>query len=110
MQLSKQTALDIALAHREVESAEALLREITDEIDRRRAPDVRDVFGRPQHCLQLGVPSGKDSHRLYNVPWPLARVVITAHIAEQRALIEALSEKAKLELQSPAVVSAEAAQ
>lgn len=93
-----ETASRIALAYREVEVAEKLLTEITDTIMRREAPDIRDAFGRLQDGLQLGVPSGNSGHRLFNVPWTLARPVIEAHIASQRAVIAALSEKARAEL------------
>ncbi len=95
---SKESAMDIALAWREVEVAEELLRKIIEEIDRGRTPDIRDAFGRLQNGLQLGVPSGENGHRLFNVPWSLCRPVIETHIAMQRAKIGALTEKARIEL------------
>lgn len=95
-QISQQTALDIAYAYREVETAEALLKQIVEA--RREPPDIRDAFGRRQHGLQLGIPSGENSHRLFNVPWSLARPIIETHIAQQNALIATLSEKARAEL------------
>ncbi len=98
MPISKQTAMDIALAHREVETGEALLAEIDEALSRRAPPDIRDAFGRQHGGLELGVPSGNNSHRLFRVSWNLARPVIAAHIAEQTAIIEALSEKAKAEI------------
>ena len=39
-----------------------------------------------------------DGHRLFNVPWELAKPVIEAHIAQQKSRIAALAEKAKAEL------------
>ena len=98
MPISKKTAMDIALAYREVETAEALLAEIGDAMKHRQSPDIRDAFGRHQDGLQLGVPSGSNGHRLFNVPWVLARPIIESHVAQQRAIISALSEKAGLEL------------
>lgn len=99
MQVSRDTAMDIALAYREVETAEQLLADIIKSMDERRAaPDIRDAFGRLQGGLQLGVPSGNSGHMLYHVPWSLARPVIEAHIAAHRARISALSEKALIEL------------
>lgn len=95
--VSKQTAMDIALAYREVETASGLLAQINDTISRRHPPDIRDAFGRPVSALELGVPSG-NGHRLFNVPWSLARPIIEAHIAQQQAIIAALSEKARAEL------------
>lgn len=101
MFVSKETAQDIALAYREVETAEKLLSEIVEAMQRRQSPDIRDAFGRRHDGLELGVPSGQGGHRLFNVPWRLAQVIIEAHIAKQRAIIAALSEKAKIEV-SPA--------
>ena len=66
--ISKETAEDIALAYRGIETAEGLLSEITVSMDRRATPDIRDAFGRRQDGLQLGVPSGSGGHRLFNVP------------------------------------------
>ncbi len=97
MPISKQTAMDIALAYREVEAAEALLAEIVEAMSRREEPDIRDAFGRRRGSLQLGVPHGGDGHRLFNVPWSLARPIIETHIAQQKAIIAALSETAKIE-------------
>lgn len=100
MLISKKTAMDIALAYREVETAEALLAEIVEAMSRRHAPDIRDAFGRHRDSLELGVPSGNNGQRLFNVPWVLARPIIEAHIAQQKAIIATLSETAKIELDS----------
>lgn len=93
--IDRQTATDIALAYREIETAEKLLSEIQKSLKDREQPDIRDAFGRQQGGLQLGVPSGENSHRLFNVPWTLCKPVIEAHIATQRAQLEALCVKAR---------------
>ena len=98
--ITKQTATDIAMAYREIETAEKLLGEIEEALRRREAPDIHDAFGRHQDGLQLGVPTGQSGNRLFNVPWTLAKPIIEAHIAEHRAVIAALSEKAKIEFGS----------
>lgn len=95
--ISKQTAMDIALAYREIETAETLLAEINDTFSRRDPPDIRDAFGRRQEGLQLGVPSGNNGHCLFNVPWAMARPIIEAHISQQRTIVAVLSEKAIIE-------------
>lgn len=95
--ISKDTATDIALAYRELETATKLLAEIEDTRSRHEAPDLRDAFGRQVTGLQLGVPSGQNSHRLFNVPWEIAKPVIETHIATQRAKIAALSQAAIIE-------------
>ena len=96
--ISKQTAVDIALAYREIETAEALLEKITEDLRSSRQPDLRDAFGRPVGALELGLPSGNGALRLFQVPWSLAKPVIQAHIAAQKARISALEELARLEL------------
>jgi hypothetical protein len=96
--ISKQTAMDIALAYREIETAEELLAKITDELSLRKMPDVRDVFGRPQDGLQLGVPSGDMSQRMFQVPWSIVKPVLELHIAHHRARIATLNEQAAIEL------------
>ena len=89
--ISKETAQQIAYAWREIDVAQKLLEEISQEVERQGRIDIRDAFGRQMHCLQLGVPQGAASHRLFDVPWKIARPIIELHIAEQKALIEALS-------------------
>lgn len=96
--ISKDTAMDIALAYREIETAEKLLAEITESMNRSEAPDIRDAFGRHQNGLQLGVPSGNSGHRLFNVPWALCKPILEAHIAHHRASIAALTLKARKEM------------
>lgn len=96
--ISQETAVDIALAHQEIERAEKLLDKIIEAVERREKPDLRDAYGRRQDGLQLGVPSGDSALRLFNVPWTMCKPVIEAHIMQQKALLSALNEKAKIEL------------
>jgi hypothetical protein len=97
--VSKTTATDIALAWREIEVAEKLIEQISEELERRGEVDVRDAFGRPRNGLELGVPSG-GGLRIFNVPWVLARPIIKTHIAQQHAIIALLTEKARIEIAS----------
>lgn len=96
--ISKDTAMDIALAYREVETAETLLADILRGMDDHKAPDIRDAFGRRQPGLELGVPSSETSRRLFHVPWTLCKPIIEAHIAHHRARIELLTAKAREEM------------
>jgi hypothetical protein len=61
------------------------------------APTLKDAFGRRQH-LQLGIPSGENSHRLFQVAPQLAESVIRAHIAKTEAELAEAQEQARLEL------------
>lgn len=100
MSISRQTATDIAMAHREIETAEALLVKISTEWIEGSVPDLRDAFGKPVDGLELGVPNGQSSTRLFSVPFPLAKGVIEAHIASQRERLTSLSTKALDELRT----------
>ncbi|QDP64407.1 MAG: hypothetical protein GOVbin52_80 [Prokaryotic dsDNA virus sp.] len=100
MAISRETAYDIACAYREIERAEELLSKVEDAISRYEDVDIRDDFGRKAGGLQLGIPSGASSTTLFNVPWSLARPVIQTHIAEQKAQLAALNEKAIAEARS----------
>lgn len=71
-----------------------------EALQRGQDPNPRDPFGR-QRNLQLGIPSGEHSQRLFDVAPRLAISVIRAHIAEkQRELAEA-NEQARIELATP---------
>lgn len=99
MPVTAETAQQIAFAYREVWAGEKLLVEIKEALSKRQVPDIRNAFGRYQSGLQLGVPNGDNGHRLFNVEWSLAAPIIEAHVAKQRAIIAALSETAKAEIE-----------
>lgn len=98
--ISKETATKIALEYREIETAEKLLADVRETVQQRGEVqrDLRDVFGRMHDALELGVPSGDTSKRLFRVPYPLAAVVIEAYIAACKSKIEALMITAAEEL------------
>jgi hypothetical protein len=94
--ITKQTAFDIWCAYDEIAKGEALLKQMKEEMAGGQLPDLRDAFGRPRN-LQLGVPSGENRHRLFDVHPNLAVAIIEAHIAEKRSVLSAVNERAKLE-------------
>jgi hypothetical protein len=96
--ITKDTAYQIACTHQEIERAEELIKKVREDLDRHREPDIRDAFGRQQRGLQLGIPSGDSSHRLYQVDWKLCVPVLMAHIGDQKARLAALCEVARTEL------------
>lgn len=96
--ISQQTAFDIAFIYREIEVAEKLLGEISEALSRRQIPDIRDGFGRPQQGLELGIPVGENSRRMFKVDWSLSKPVIEAHILNLRGQLGALNAKARVEL------------
>lgn len=96
--ISPETATDIAVIYRDIQAAEELLADVHKALDRFEQVDIRDVFGRRKHTLELGIPSGDNGRRILHVPYALAVPVIQATIAEHRAKLAALNIKAKAEL------------
>lgn len=96
--ISAKTAYDIARAYEEIDRAEKLLADVQGSLSRREVPNIRDALGRSQGGLQLGVPSGDNSTRLYMVDWNLCVPVLTAHIGQTKARLSALNELARSEL------------
>lgn len=99
--ISKKTAELIWAAYREIESGEKLLGDMALERDRMRADPhaamLKDAFGQ-RRSLQLGIPSGENGHRLFNVSPVLAESVIQSHIAKSRADLSEANERARIEL------------
>lgn len=88
---------------REIEAGKKLLTDIETERNRpfrdheKDAPVLQDAFGRRQH-LQLGIPSGENAHRIFQVAPDLAESVIRAHIAKKQAELVEANEQARIEL------------
>lgn len=99
--IRRETCAAIWNAYREIEAGEKLLEDMKKARERadadKYAPTLRDAFGRVRQ-LQLGVPSGENSHQLLDVSPVLAESVIRQHIEnKKRELIEA-NECARIEL------------
>ena len=103
--ISQETACNIYSAHREIEAGKKLIEDMLkarEELEKNRGSEdatklLRDAFGRRQQ-LELGVPSGNNSHRIFGVAPELAGSVIRAHIAKKRAELVAHCEIARHEL------------
>lgn len=95
--ISKQTAAKIYNCHFEIEKAEKLIADMLEVLQQTGEMKLKNAFGDAKG-LQLGVPSGNDSHRLFNVPPDLAVSIIEAHIKEQKRILSELSAVAKIEL------------
>ena len=95
--ITRQTVMDLAVAYREIESCEKLLTDLANEMAHGETILLKDSFGR-KRGLELGVPSGANSHRILDVAPPLAISIIKAHLAQQHAKLEAACEAARAEL------------
>jgi hypothetical protein len=99
--ITKELCQEIYAAHREIEAGNKLLTDMKNERERIRAdkydPTLKDAFGQIRQ-LQLGIPSGENGHRLFDVSPVLAESVINAHIANKQAKLVELNERARIEL------------
>lgn len=101
--ITVETCQAIYAAHREIEAGEKLLADMKAERERpftereKHEPLLRDSFGRRKQ-LQLGIPTGENSHRLFDVSPVLAESVIRAHIENKRAELVEANERARIEL------------
>lgn len=99
--ITQETCAAIYSAHREILAGEKLLSDMKAERERagadKYAPTLRDGFGRVRQ-LQLGIPSGDNAHRLFDVSPVLAESVIRAHIENKRAELVEANELARIEL------------
>lgn len=102
--ITRELAEQIWMAYREIETSKKLLEELEKHKEeyansleaRRNEPTLRDAFGTRRH-FQLGIPSGSNSHRCFDVAPELAESVIRAHIAIQESKMVELQERAKME-------------
>ena len=101
--IKRETAGKIWQCYREIETAEKLLKDMEETKKKYpydpHAQHLRDSFGR-QRDLQLGIPSGENSHRLFNVSPELAVSVIKSHIATQKAALIEANEQAHIEFRN----------
>lgn len=103
--ITQETAALIYGAHREIEAGQKLLEDMKsirerEQLDRTQ-PAIKDAFGVRRH-LQLGIPSGENSHRILDVSPVLAESVIRAHIVNKQAELAQYQERARIELDGPA--------
>lgn len=101
--ITKKTAERIWVAYREIETGEKLLEDMLKEREKQwdhvdeHAPTLQDAFGHKRH-FQLGVPSGENGHRLFQVSPVLAESCIRAHIENKRRDLAEANEMARIEL------------
>jgi hypothetical protein len=99
--IKQETCAEIWKCYREIEAAKKLLAElkvfVEKEAEDPEAATFQNYFGEKRY-LELGVPSGPDSRRLYHVPNSLGVLVIEGYIAHQQGELARLQNKAAIEL------------
>ena len=104
--ITRKTIEEIWIAYREIETAEKLLADMEAENAKPfrdpdpHAPTLKDAFGKKQR-LQLGIPSGANCHRIFDLDPVLAESVIRAHIAKMKVRLTEAQECARLEINNP---------
>jgi hypothetical protein len=101
--ITQETAERIWNCYREIQASKQLLEDMKEaqaelfSRQDRNAPRLRDSFGQKRH-LELGVPNGPDSRRIFSVAPQLANSVIAAHLATMQAELVEANEQARIEL------------
>ncbi|MBC8125820.1 MAG: hypothetical protein H8M99_01550 [Gloeobacteraceae cyanobacterium ES-bin-144] len=101
--ITQETAAAIWHAYREIATAEKLLADMKAEREKpfselnKHSPTIKDAFGRPRH-LELGIPSGDNSHRIFQVNPQMAESIIRSHIGQKQAELVDANERARIEL------------
>ena len=109
--ITQETAAAIWQSYREIETSEKLLADMEAERAKpfydgdKFAPTIKDAFGKRRN-LQMGVPCGSNSSRIYDVHPELAESVIRAHIAKKKVELVEANERARLELIADTSVAA----
>ena len=105
--LKNETIERIWHCRREIETSKKILVDMVntrkEEEERNRnfsktQPTLKNAFGEKK-LLELGVPSGDNSHRLFRLSPQLAEAVINAHIANKEAELIEAEQCARIELQ-----------
>jgi len=107
--ISNETLERLWHCKREIAAGEKLLEDMAEVRKRederintlsRTEPTLKDAFGRRRQ-LQLGIPSGENGHRIFDVAPQLAESIIRAHIANKTAELTEATEQARVELSIP---------
>ncbi len=95
--ITKDTARLIFNAYSEIDKGKKLLKDFKDQIKTSGSLELKDAFGYPAE-IQMGIPAGPSSQRLFNVPKEIAIDVIERHIEGQKEELKRLKVVAKQEL------------
>ncbi len=95
--LTQTTAAALHNCHQQIINAEKLLTETRKELKEPLSSKLIDAFGRRSHSLELGVPSASGGHRIFQVDYELAAIIIEAQVEKYKAQLKALNEMALLE-------------
>ena len=96
--ISEKMAVEVAFCYREIEAGKKLLLEVEEAIKGNEGKFF-DRWG-SERMIEMGIPSGDNSTRMFKVHPKLALSVVRAHIADKEAELVRLNEAVRLELLS----------
>jgi len=98
--ITKETCVKIWNCWQQIDNSETLLKNMAEKLikDKEKTPPtLHNAFGE-NVGLQLGIPSGNETYRLYNINLELSTKVIETHIEEQKRKLKELEAICKIEL------------
>ena len=98
--ITKETAAKIYFCHEQIENCNKLINDMAEVLKKdidKTTPQFHNAFGE-KVGLQLGVPSGSDSYRIFGVNAELSIKIIEKHIEEKTTRLNELMAIAKIEL------------
>lgn len=102
--LTQKTAAALHNCHQQIINAETLLKETRKEMESSGESKLIDAFGRRSRSLELGVPSGSSGHRIFQVDFELAAIIIEAQVEKYKQQLKALNVLAKIECEQEEVI------
>ena len=97
--ISKKTAAEIFNCHNEIDKANQLIKDMAESYKSNGDVKLQDAFGE-RNGMQLGVPSGRGSHTLFNVDIDLSFKIIEKHIEQKTKRLDELMAIANIELKA----------
>ena len=92
--ITKELAMSIWRCYQEIESAQKLHEECKEAIEKANPDHWKDSFGR-ERGLEMGVPSGDNSRRIFQVSPTAALLVLADHVHQKTLELERLQAQAK---------------
>ena len=104
--LSKEICVKIWNAYQQVENGKKLIEEMEEVLRNNKdlkEPCFRNAFGE-RVGLELGVPSGRDSSRIFGLSNVLGKKIIKEHVRNSKKRLKELMKEAEFELCSSAAM------
>ena len=98
--ITKETAVKIAFCHEQIENCQKIINDMAEVLKKdseKQTPKLHNAFGE-KVGLELGVPSGDSSYRIFGVNTELGIKIIQSHVEEKKKRLVELMAIATIEL------------